>query len=170
MKPAKVKELVLRGADVNAQPDIFGTLPLQWASQLGQKDVVRLLLQQGAASQGDGSPLYATLCSMNPKLEKTGDAYMKLTDSCTRSGGADTALHHAAFFGNLESVKQLLAWGADPGAQNSQGISAKEAARRMERVDVVQFLEGAEANQAKGIEPVPLSPSYIDSLKRRDVN
>eukprot|EP00746_Dinoflagellata_sp_MGD_P033059 gnl/MRDRNA2_/MRDRNA2_178769_c0_seq1.p1 gnl/MRDRNA2_/MRDRNA2_178769_c0~~gnl/MRDRNA2_/MRDRNA2_178769_c0_seq1.p1 ORF type:complete len:166 (+),score=36.62 gnl/MRDRNA2_/MRDRNA2_178769_c0_seq1:230-727(+) len=163
MKSAKVKELVLRGADVNAKSGVFGTLPLHLASQLGQKDVVRLLLERGAGSLAHGSPLYATMCSMYPKLEKTDDAYMKLTDSCTRSGGADTALHHAAFFGNLESVKQLLAWGADPLAQNKQGITATEAARRMQRFDVVELLEAAQASQNL----VPLSPTYMEVRGQR---
>jgi len=163
MKPDKIKELVDRGADVNA-PSMVGVLPLQFASALGQKDTVGFLLKHGAAAQGNASSLYSWILSLNPALDKTDDAYMQLTDSCTRSGGADTALHHAAFAGNLESVKQLLAWGADPRAQNSQGITATEAGRRMHRFDVVEFLEAAEADEAKGVLQ-PHSPSFIASKR-----
>jgi len=76
----RVRELLWRGANVNAKDCVFGYTPLHAAARYGHADVVRLLLEHGA--------------DVNTRDNVIGY----------------TPLHHAAINGNLDVVAAPRAW------------------------------------------------------------
>ncbi|UNO41641.1 ankyrin repeat domain-containing protein [Streptomyces sp. MST-110588] len=85
---------VLRAGIAADQPDGDGTTPLYLASVNGEADIVRLLLKAGAC----------------PDTESGGGP-----------GAEGTALCAAACWGHTETVRELLAYGADPNRREDHG-------------------------------------------------
>ncbi len=155
---------------VSVKDTAFGATPLHWAALRGQVEAARVLLDQGAdaaAVNNDGeTPLdvarrakrasvekLLTETSSTPRLRffqavREGDAEAvaelldgdpKLVKERDAAFGA-TGLHWAALRGHAEVVELLLARGADAGARNSAGETAREVAARAKRDDVVALL------------------------------
>jgi uncharacterized protein len=135
--------LVEAGADLGAiaAPDaggVPGGTALRHAAVFGMTDVVEVLLAAGArdlvqaAAAGDISAL---LTAETPHDERVAalrvaaehgrlDVIDQLLDAATPVDGVDadgsTALHEAAYSGRADSVRHLLARGADPGRRDSR--------------------------------------------------
>ena len=155
---------------VSAHDTAFGATPLHWAALRGQAEAARVLVEKGAdvaAVNNDGeTPLdvarrakranveqLLTEASSTPKsrffqavregnvaeVAQLLDGDAKLVKERDATFGA-TALHWAALRGHADVVELLLARGADPGARNTAGETAREVATRAKRVDVVALL------------------------------
>jgi ankyrin repeat protein len=155
---------------VSVRDTAFGATPLHWAALRGQSEAARVLLEKGAdvaAVNNDGeTPLEVarrakrgnveqllTETSSTPKIrffqavrEGDAEAVAGLLDGDPRlvkerdTAFGATALHWAALRGHTAVVQLLLARGADAGARNTAGETAREVATRAKRDDVVALL------------------------------
>lgn len=138
-----VRLLIERGADVNAVAH-FNWTALMVASAKGHDDVIRVLLENGAnANVADvygWTPLmravetnrYAAVAV----FMESGDVRLDAVDET----GA-TALHHAVAGGHLEIARLLLEKGASIRAENAQGLTPMDVARRKSQEEMVRLLE-----------------------------
>jgi uncharacterized protein len=144
--PAALTVLLDHGADVNAKEDLRGTTPLMWAADEAHPDAVKLLIDHGADFKARSA---AVARGRGPALGKAGDprkeqasrAAVDQADAAAarqaqaaagqtpfeREGPADggqlTALVYAARTDDVESVKILLAAGADVNQTTGYGWS-----------------------------------------------
>lgn len=135
--------LVEAGADLSATAapnagGVPGGTALRHAAVFGMTDVVEVLLAAGAtdlvqaAADGD---ITALLTTETPEDERVAalrmaaehgrlDVIDQLLDAATPVDGVDadgsTALHEAAYSGRADSVRYLLARGADPGRRDAR--------------------------------------------------
>jgi ankyrin repeat protein len=108
--PALAKELIERGADVNAAArNAFRVAPVHAAAAVRDAGTMRLLLARGA-------------------------------DANARQQLGYTALHTAAQLGDEEIVDILLAHGADPGAAGDDGKTPTDLAEGHGQMEIVKRL------------------------------
>lgn len=118
--------LIDAGADVEAE-DREGATAVLLALRNGQSNAMKYLLRHGA----------------NAPLETHSNAALQLFDR-----KKTTALHIAAFYGQLEEVKDLTWNGADVDATDDDGATPVWIAALLGRLDVVDYLgqQGANLN------------------------
>lgn len=138
-----VRVLIEAGADLSATASadaggVPGGTALRHAAVFGMADVTQVLLAAGAtdlvqaAAAGD---VTALLTAETPRSERVAalrmaaehgqlDVIDHLLDAATPVDGVDadgsTALHEAAYSGRADSVRHLLARGADPGLRDTR--------------------------------------------------
>jgi ankyrin repeat protein len=141
-----VKAMIEDGADADKK-DIAGQTPLMYAAESGSLEVVKYLVENGAdvdamsGKQGRGTPLiYATATNqvevVKYLLENNADINL------TTPYQNETALLWAVAMGNAEIVKLLLEKGADQTIKNRDGETAMDTAKKLNKEDMVQLLEG----------------------------
>jgi ankyrin repeat protein len=154
---AAVKELLKKGADVNAaQGD--GMTALHWAALNGDADVAQMLLYAGAnvgakTRIGGYTPLHLAAqvghAAVIAPLVAAGAPVSAVTSTGT------TALMQAAHSGSAESVRILIENGADPNLkETANGQTALMFAAASDRTDVVKMLlaRGADINATSRVE------------------
>jgi ankyrin repeat protein len=143
--PAALRALLDHGADVNATEALRGTTALMWAADEAHPEAVKLLVDRGAdfsvrsaaAPRGRGPALGK---AGDPRKEQAARAAAEAAAAAAggqrqggggqndreapADGGQLTALVYAARTGDLESVKILLAAGADANQTTGYGWSA----------------------------------------------
>lgn len=138
------RNLLLEGASVDAPENSIDATPLYVAAQGAQPEVVRLLLDAGASphstSRGGSSLLQRAAQSKCPGCVK----HLLAAGSDPNAGVGRSALFHAAFNGDVESLKMLLAARADINATD-KGMSPLYAAAQEGHVEVVRRLIAAGA-------------------------
>lgn len=146
--PARIRELVGAGADVNVPiGNLGGETPLIRAVTSDSPELVRLLIELGAdvnlASQGprnwtplmfahDNPELIRELVAAGADLNGRSTAFSigsPLGGAKVCPGGA-TALHLAAATGNAESIRVLLQAGAEVEARAEDGLAPLDYALR----------------------------------------
>jgi ankyrin repeat protein/predicted TIM-barrel fold metal-dependent hydrolase len=135
---AKVKAFIEEGFDVNKK--VYGCTPLHCAARYGHKEVVELLIAEGADINAKDSrgrtPLYLAMYQDRKEVAKL---------LASRSG--DVSLHTAAYIGDLQTVEKLIDAGANVNA-NIQGVTALHLAAKAGEIAVAKLLiaNGADVN------------------------
>lgn len=123
-KDARAVDFFLRsGADPNARFGINKTTPLHLATAQGTLEIINLLTQAGAdvqAADSRGVTMLHVAAGMGSadivQLLIDNGADVNAQDLVRESGGgAETPLHRASTAGSLETLKRLLAAGANVG-------------------------------------------------------
>lgn len=109
--------------------------PLMIASARGQLDLVELLLERGApVNEQEGPPTSSdvidsfTQVSQEVRQALSLPQVFELEIFVERVGRGSTALHMAVKQGDVEVVKTLMSYGADPNLRNDRGESALDMA------------------------------------------
>lgn len=142
----KVKAEINSGKDINSK-DAAGQTALMYASESGQLDVVKYLVENGAAvnaqsnGYGNGTALiYAStndrIAVMEYLLEHGADV------NATTPIHKETALFWAAAFGRVKAVNLLLKNNADTKIKTKKGQTALEVAKECNREEVELILSG----------------------------
>ncbi len=145
-----VGSLELVKEHLDAAPELInayapdGFTPIALATFFGQTAIARFLLSNGADPG---------LCANNPaRVNALHSAVARqnidlCADYCTTGMDVNkpqsqqiTALHAAAHHGNLEIVKLLIKYGADPTLKTASGDDAMSFARQDNRTEVVAYL------------------------------
>ena len=116
---AEAKRLIVSGIDINSK-DNEGDTPLHLAADLGNLDIVELLLKSGAE--------------------------IDLHDGWDTLGR--TALHRAVIKGNIEVINVLIQAGADINAKQWDGYTALDLAKTAKNAEIVSLLRKLGANDS----------------------
>jgi hypothetical protein len=140
---ARVKKLLAKGADVNAESDsTMPQTPLMQASWAGQEAIVKVLLENGAdvnAKTKDGRT--ALMSASSTGFAKIAKMLLdKGADVNAQTEGGGTALLFAAGECCPEIARMLLDKGAEVNAQAKRGNTALIAAAKTECPNVVKML------------------------------
>jgi ankyrin repeat protein len=155
---AAMKVLLDHAADVNAKEALRGTTALMWAAAQGHPAAVQLLIERGANLSARSNPdwpgklvSYAKAEDPRPSRKKE-NVYVepKPPDMSDRSGGALTALVFATRRNDVDSVRVLLAAGADVNQVTGYGWSPLLVATQNRYYQLGAFLldKGADPNLA----------------------
>ncbi len=154
-----VKRQLAAGANVNA-PNTYGWTALYWASSRGHKEIVELLIANGAdvnqTSDRGITPLDGAIdpsrgSKKKPYTQPTLDRYPETADLLRKHGGKTSAglsIYVAATQGNIEAVKQHLSAGSDVDARDRQDKTPLQHAVFWGNKEIVELLiaEGADVN------------------------
>jgi len=139
----QVLKHIERGTDVN-KLDEEGRTPLMYASYNNHVEIMRLLLTRGADVniQDKSGRTALMMAASGPfpqavKMLLNNNANPNLTDKEEHF----TAIMYAAAEGQLEVIKVLLAYKADPFLKDADGDDALTFARNNGHTDVVKLLE-----------------------------
>jgi ankyrin repeat protein len=150
---APARNLIAKGADVNAQGGRYGNA-LQAASAEGHREIVQLLLDKGADINAQGG-LYGNalhIASTRGHQEIVQLLLDKGADVNAQGGEYGNALYTASAGGHQEIVQLLLGKGADVNAQGGRYSNALQAASAEGHQEIVQLLldKGADINAQGG--------------------
>ena len=134
-----VQYLLDRGADVNAFVPKYDR-PINLAARNGHTEVARLLAARGAADLDAPSAVAANNVERLRQLVKEDPKLLEKTWYTWVWSEEHTLLHHAAHHGSVESIAALVALGADPKAQDSDGFKPLMIAAAAGHVDAVREL------------------------------
>jgi ankyrin repeat protein len=153
----QVQLQISKGADVNTK-DEEGLTALHLAARQGRKDVVELLLVNGANINArltrwpDWMPLHeAAVANHKEVVELLLAKGADVNADCARAGGGrfgGTPLHEAVFEGHRDMAELLISKGADINAKQSGGLTPLDVAAFVGHKDVVELLitRGANVN------------------------
>ncbi|KAJ5776749.1 NACHT nucleoside triphosphatase [Penicillium nucicola] len=150
---APVKELIGKGADVNAEGGRYGNA-LQAASYRGHQEIVTLLLGKGADVNAEGgyygNALQAASYQGQPEIVTL--LLDKGADVNAEGGRYGNALQAASYRGHQEIVTLLLDKGADVNAEGGYYGNALQAASYQGQPEIVTLLldKGADVNAEGG--------------------
>jgi cytohesin len=168
-----VKQHLAAGVDVNAKTKTYGRTPLRWAAWGGHKEIVELLIAEGAdvnAPQNGGwTPLHCAAgkdhkeiaellitagADVNAK-DEDGDTPLdnakhkpETADLLRKHGGKYGTILGAAYGGDIEAVKEFLAAGANVNVKNNIGMTPLHEAVHYGRKEIAELLiaGGADLN------------------------
>ncbi len=133
-----VKVLLDHGAQVNAKENLRGTSAIMWAAEQGHADVIKYLAEHGADVK------QASAVIAPPR--RRGLAFAPPNAPPGPPKGGLTALHFAARQGTMESVRVLVAAGADVNQISADGSSPLLVAVQNGFYPIAQFLMDNKAN------------------------
>jgi len=164
----RVKALLDKTPDLLESRSEAGKTPLHFAAEGGRADVVRYLLDKGAAvdarnADGDTPLHYAAGWGF---MDVIALLIEKGADVAARNHEGDTPLHYAGIQGITPVAKILLDNGADVNARNKAGDSLLVAAFRRGRRDLIDllFARGAVIDNEGG-EGMKLLTSAVEAGK-----
>ncbi|XP_007641675.1 2-5A-dependent ribonuclease isoform X2 [Cricetulus griseus] len=138
----RIKQLLQRGADINACEDIGGWTPLHNAVQLGKVDIVHLLLRHGAdphqRKKNGATPFIIAGINGDVTLLQTFLSKGADVNECDLNGF--TAFMEAAECGKVEALRLLF----DKGANVNLRRETTEDKKRMKRGGATALMSAAE--------------------------
>ena len=165
-----VKGYLANGVDVDERDESYGGTPLHFAAYSGN-EVVELLIANGAdvnaKNQADATPLDKAIeknrdetvsllrkhgGKTKKELEAAGKSIKPIAEAAKpkppTAKASDTSIHVATEAGNIESVKQAIADGADVNEKNADGVAPLSNAAYFGHKEVVELLitNGADVN------------------------
>ena len=146
--------------DVCSPDSTDNATPLHLASQMGQIDTVRILIERGAdlaAQNKDGeTPLH--FASQKGEADVACMLIERGADVTAQNKDGETQLHLASRKGEADITRILIEHGADVTAQNKDGETPLHLASRNGEVDVVRMLieRGANLTAQNKDEETPL--------------
>ena len=152
------------GVDVNAKGSL-GESPLHKAAKMGRKDMVQLLIDKGAdlnAKEDEGlTPLDWAI-----KRGRTATA-----DLLRKHGGKYSTIHTPAMIGDIETVKELLADGANVNAKDEFGKTPLDRAIKYQRTEIADLLRkhgGKTVDWLRAEESIHMAAifGYIEAVKQ----
>ncbi|KAJ5865432.1 NACHT nucleoside triphosphatase [Penicillium soppii] len=150
---APVKEIIGKGADVNAEGGYYGNA-LQAASYQGHQEIVRLLLDRGADVNAKGGECGNALYAASAKGHQEIVALLLDNGADVNAEGGEwgNALQAASYQGHQEIVTILLDKGADINAERGRYGNALQAASAKGHQEIVALLldKGADVNAEGG--------------------
>jgi ankyrin repeat protein len=156
-KPDAVRVLLDNGAAVNVTENLRGTTALMWAAEQNNAAVVQLIADRGADINARSKPLRLIRRGGLGFSRPGSDGQIPLADPV----GGLSALHFAVREGALESVRILLAKGADINQTSIDGSAPLLVAVQNGHYEIAQFLldKGATPNlpNSKGWTPLYLA-------------
>ncbi|MBU1107478.1 MAG: ankyrin repeat domain-containing protein [Candidatus Riflebacteria bacterium] len=143
-KNLRAMELLIgKDADPHRCEAIQGSSPLLMAVNLGQADMVKILLESGSDPEIKG------IFGQTPLIRSVTEGYFpvlalllefgSLLDRRDDSG--NTALMHAIEDGQLEMVKALIFAGSDTSLKNQASMNLLQIAESSDKSDVAKFLK-----------------------------
>jgi ankyrin repeat protein len=158
-----IKLLVERGAKLNTAEQLRGTTAMMWAADQGHAAVVQFLIDKGA-------DIHARSAVLNP-IGRNGLTFARGGSNGQGSGdtmGGLTALLFAARQGSLDTVRALVAAGADVNGDSADGSTPLLVAVQNGQYDIGRFLldHGANPGRAnhKNWTPLYLAVANRDAL------
>ena len=148
---ARVRSILAEHPDrVNSvSPDGYG--PLGYSAFFGHAELLRELIARGADVNAPSSnamavrPVNSAAAHPDPALAVTLMRALLESgaDPNGRQNGGYTALHEAAFNGNIALIRLLLERGANPRLANDEGGLPADLARSKGHAEAVRLLAGA---------------------------
>lgn len=123
----KVKDSIKKGADVNTRDAIYGNTPLHWATAFGNKEIAKLLVDNGADTNAKDdnafTPLHYAVNNNNKEMAKI---LINNSNVNAKNINGDTPLHVATqndinYEDKQDIINLLLENGADAEATNNEG-------------------------------------------------
>ena len=169
-----VKQHLANGTDVNVKNN-FESTPLHSASGGGHKEIANLLIAKSAdvnARDDVGQTPLDFAEEVNEDDSPEDIAVKKETADLLRKhggkSGAEFSIHTAAQLGNIESVKQHLAAGADVNARDDDGFTPlhRAALEYNKKIPELLVAKGADVNamilsgRYKGYTPLDFATTF----------
>ena len=138
---ARVRELLEKGADVNAKVEEHAETPLMFAVKFAGVDMVRLLLEGGAEVDarddwGRTALFYASVSSEKFRFLHHAGADVHARDK----EGNTILMQKVSECALLAEIEELLRLGVDTGLQNEDGGTALDLAESLGLVKVIERL------------------------------
>ncbi len=138
-----VSSMLKLGMDAN-ETDVEGRTALMFAAYNGHTEIARILIDRGAKIDAlDHSHRTALLFAATGPFPETVKLLLdnKSNPNVVDNGEHFSPLMHAAAEGNLDIVKILLEYGADPDLKDVDGDTAESFARQKGHTALVDYLK-----------------------------
>ncbi len=138
-----VSSMLKLGMDAN-ETDVEGRTALMFAAYNGHTEIARILIDRGAKIDAlDHSHRTALLFAATGPFPETVKFLLdnKSNPNVVDNGEHFSPLMHAAAEGNLDIVKILLEYGADPDLKDVDGDTAESFARQKGHTALVDYLK-----------------------------
>jgi len=137
----RVKQLIEEGADVNVKYR-RGTTVLHLASGAGRMDMVELLISKGATINTPDEK------GWTPLHEAADKSHVDIVKFLMAEGAEFSPIHMAAYFGELDKIKSLVAKDVNVNEKDTAGFTPLHSAVCGKQIKTTDFLlsNGADAN------------------------
>jgi uncharacterized protein len=144
---ARVRALAAADPAAVAHRSPDGWPPLHLAAHFGHGDAIDALLEARAdvharSTNSEGNMALHAALAGRATARIISRLLARGADVNARAAGGHTALHEAAFRGNLELAQILLAHGADAAARNDEGQTPLDAAQAKGHAALARRLRG----------------------------
>jgi len=138
-----VELLIGKEADLHRCEAVQGSSPLLLAVNIGNADIVKILLESGSDPEIKGifgqTPLIRSVIEGHMEVLALLLEYGSLLDR--RDDAGNTALMCAIEDGQLEMVKALIYAGSDVSLKNEAGMSLVQIAESLDQGEIARFLK-----------------------------